>query len=528
MARAKHIVSSVLLDILFVAIQRLMRYSRCTRFFILGTDTLITMDDPGSVRSTITLCGCMLVHSYLLISVFPYSGYMAMNLLDLSSEQAVKYAGWLASSFMLGRALTSVAWGRLADSYGRRMVLVWSLVLSAVWSLAFGFSPTFSAALIFRCLLGMSNGIMGAIKTLVSELATSEQQESQTMSLVMGMWGWGFLLCPGIAGFIANPVEQYPEQFTDSNPLTPLLTSYPFLIPNVLATIFCVVGAGAALLCIKETLPPERIRHLSLTKYQRVATMKDSTEDLPPDVPESAPTHNHTSIWHILSRPGTRISLALYWAFSFVSLTVDEAAPLFLLSRVAGFGLSERSIGSLLSAAGLLFATSQYVVSTWVYKWYGLYGSVRFGAAVSPVVLLMIPWSRLGTYSWANFAYLAVCLAVYSVLSLVFFANVSVAVNRSVPASERATTNGLASFGGSIAKGMGPVFAGYLVAYSVAWGGEYGGVLIFGTTALLGLCAAVPSFLMHDVDVEEDDTMISSELELVVGEDGLNGSADCL
>ena len=68
------------------------------------------------VPSTIALCLCTLTHSYLLISVFPYSGYMAIDLLSsVNEENAGSYAGWIASSFMLGRAISSYAWGKAAD-----------------------------------------------------------------------------------------------------------------------------------------------------------------------------------------------------------------------------------------------------------------------------------------------------------------------------------------------------------------------------------------------------------------------------
>ena len=63
--------------------------------------------------STIALCLCTLTHAYLLISVFPYAGFMAMDLIEGANEEnAGSYAGFIAASFMAGRALTAYAWGR--------------------------------------------------------------------------------------------------------------------------------------------------------------------------------------------------------------------------------------------------------------------------------------------------------------------------------------------------------------------------------------------------------------------------------
>lgn len=58
--------------------------------------------------STIALCSCALTHSYLLISVFTYSGFLAIDLVPSANEEnAGSYAGLIASAFMIGRATTS-------------------------------------------------------------------------------------------------------------------------------------------------------------------------------------------------------------------------------------------------------------------------------------------------------------------------------------------------------------------------------------------------------------------------------------
>jgi MFS family permease len=96
----------------------------------------------------------------------------------------------------------------------------------------------------------------------------------------------------------------------------------------------------------------------------------------------------------------------------------------------------------------------------------------------------------------------------YRVFALVFFGSISVAVNRSVPASERATMNGLSMLGGSVAKGIGPIFSGFLVTSSVAWFGEYGSVMIFTTIGLLGCGVMAIAFIFLQ---DEDDTTVEDE-----------------
>jgi hypothetical protein len=115
-----------------------------------------TSDDSTAARAAspaclASLCLCMLTHSYLLISVFPYSGYMAIHMIESATEEtAGSYAGLIASAFMLGRGTTGYLWGKVADSYGRTTVLYLSLGAACFFSIAFGLAPTFASALVSR------------------------------------------------------------------------------------------------------------------------------------------------------------------------------------------------------------------------------------------------------------------------------------------------------------------------------------------------------------------------------------------
>ena len=105
--------------------------------------------------STIALCSSVLTFFYLLMSVFPYSGFMVMHLIDgVDHEHAGIYAGFLASSFMIGRAITSYPLGIVGDIYGRKFVLVFTSIIAGLGSLAFGLSTSYTMAIIVRFIMG--------------------------------------------------------------------------------------------------------------------------------------------------------------------------------------------------------------------------------------------------------------------------------------------------------------------------------------------------------------------------------------
>lgn len=60
------------------------------------------------------------------------------------------YAGYVASAYAFGRFVGGYATGRVADSIGRKPVIIGGLLSIMVFSLAFGLSPTFSFAVASR------------------------------------------------------------------------------------------------------------------------------------------------------------------------------------------------------------------------------------------------------------------------------------------------------------------------------------------------------------------------------------------
>jgi hypothetical protein len=217
------------------------------------------------------------------------------------------------------------------------------------------------------------------------------------------------------------------------------------------------------------------------------------------------------SLW---SQRKTRNHLLVYWIYSFVSITVDEAFPLFCISREAGLGLSEGTIGKILSGSGLIFACCQYFVYSWMVNRYGLLRSTQIGAVLSGPIISLIPISLLldrdnvdNSLTWRAYTFLSILLAAYRVFGLVFFSSITVLTNRTVIASHRGSMNGLSMLGGSFAKGLGPIFSGFLVAFSVSSGvfqPHVGAVVVFAVIGLIGCVpAAMTVTLLRDDGKDE-------------------------
>mmetsp|Transcript_12887 Transcript_12887/g.19595 ORF Transcript_12887/g.19595 Transcript_12887/m.19595 type:complete len:581 (+) Transcript_12887:250-1992(+) len=200
-------------------------------------------------------------HGYIVMSVFPYAGFLAIHLIShLDAENAGTYAGLVASAFMVGRMCLSFEWGQIADRRGRKFVIQASLLLSALFSLAFSFASTFGIALFWRFMLGLGNGIDGSVKTIISEFAEGDDDvETKTMSLVLGMKGYGYLIGPAFSACLSEPVKLYPNSEV-VHKFEPLLSAYPFVLPNVVACVFCVISIVAVHFFVEETMAIDKLQ----------------------------------------------------------------------------------------------------------------------------------------------------------------------------------------------------------------------------------------------------------------------------
>ena len=136
-----------------------------------------------------TLALVLFANAYSMANPFPYSPFLVLHFGLADDERSVGFfAGFVISAFMLGRIVGSFPLGTLSDTWGRRPVIEIGLLVSCIgFQSAFGLSPTFGSALLFRFLMGVTNGIIGVSKAWLPELAPPSHQ-AIAMSVISGMW----------------------------------------------------------------------------------------------------------------------------------------------------------------------------------------------------------------------------------------------------------------------------------------------------------------------------------------------------
>lgn len=113
--------------------------------------------------------------------------------------------GLLGSASAVGMAIGAAVAGMVADRWGRRTVVTFTLVLYGLASAVSGIVPNFSLLLFFRFLTGLGlGGELPAASTLVSEFSPAKVR-GRMVVLLESFWAWGWIAASLIA-YLLIPV----------------------------------------------------------------------------------------------------------------------------------------------------------------------------------------------------------------------------------------------------------------------------------------------------------------------------------
>jgi len=185
------------------------------------------------------------------------------------------YVGVLIASFFFAQLLLVSWWGRLADYYGRRPILLVGLLGTAITMLIFGFATNYYVALVSRFLTGAMNGNIAISKVYMGELTTTKTQ-ALGFSLLSFTWGLGIVTAPVIGGFLADPVTQFgPDSFLGR---VPFVKEYPYLLPSLFSVMVSVTAFIGGFFLLPESEAWKKNNALRLASLNKSVSAKKSTK----------------------------------------------------------------------------------------------------------------------------------------------------------------------------------------------------------------------------------------------------------
>ncbi|KAE9593927.1 putative major facilitator superfamily [Lupinus albus] len=394
----------------------------------------------------------VLCSSLPISSLFPYLYFMVQDFGIAKREEDISgYAGYVGSAFMLGRALTSILWGIVADRYGRKPIVMIGIVSVIIFNTLFGLSTSFWMAVIMRFLLGSLNGLLGPMKAYSSEIFREEHQ-ALGLSTFSAAWGIGLIIGPALGGYLAQPVEKYPHLF----PKDSFWDKFPYFLPCLAISVFAL-----AVLVASFWLPE------TLHNHPHCDEANDDTEAL-----ETGSNGNDNDK---ITRKGDNLflnwplmsSIIVYCIISLHDIAYQEVFSLWAVSprRLGGLNFTTDIVGDVLAVTGVGLIIFQLLIYPALEKAFGPIRFARITGVLSIPLLQSYPFiamlSGVSLYVMIN-----VVSVLKNLLTVTIITGLFLLQNRAVEQYQRGAANGLSMTAMSVFKAIGPAAGGAILTWS--------------------------------------------------------------
>lgn len=122
------------------------------------------------------LCCVRVVEPVAFFSIFPYINSMIEHVGGIETEDVGFYCGLIESLFSFTQMCVMIFWGQASDRYGRKPVLIFSLLGIAVATTLFGMSQSIAQMIAARCFAGVFAGTVVTVRAMFSENSTKHTQ----------------------------------------------------------------------------------------------------------------------------------------------------------------------------------------------------------------------------------------------------------------------------------------------------------------------------------------------------------------
>jgi EmrB/QacA subfamily drug resistance transporter len=116
----------------------------------------------------------------------------------------IDYYAWVASAYLIATSVTVPIYGKLADSYGRKPIMLFGVAVFLLGSVASGASRTMTQLVAFRALQGIGAGAMQPIALTIVGDIFSLKERSRMQGAFGAAWGFFGLTGPLLGGLVVH------------------------------------------------------------------------------------------------------------------------------------------------------------------------------------------------------------------------------------------------------------------------------------------------------------------------------------
>lgn len=135
--------------------------------------------------------------------IFPVMATLLSSITGKTIEQTTTYSGWLMTTYALTQFFFAPVLGGLSDRFGRRPVLLISLLGLGVDYLFLAFSSSLWFLFVGRLIAGLCGASFTTAFSFIADISEPEKK-AQNFGLVGAAFGLGFILGPFIGGMLSS------------------------------------------------------------------------------------------------------------------------------------------------------------------------------------------------------------------------------------------------------------------------------------------------------------------------------------
>jgi len=351
-----------------------------------------------------------------------------------SLAQAAVWGGIMSAAFAVMQFLFGPVVGALSDRWGRRPVLLISLLAMAADYVIMALAGSLWLLLVGRILGGITAATHSTANAYMADIS-APHEKAQRFGLLMAGFGVGFVLGPILGGFLA----EYG-------------TRAPFWAAGALALANALLGFAV----LGESLPRRRRRRFSWARANPFGAFRA-----------------------VARLAGVAPLLAVFFLFNVATYVYPAVWAFFLTER---FGWGEGTIGLSLGIYGLSYALAMAFLVQPTMARLGPRGTVIFGLAMECVTLVLIA-------SLTDGRVLLAMIPIAALGSLAMPA-LQAAMSDSVAPTAQGELQGLLTSVSALAMATAPVLMTQVFAYFTAAGAPLylPGAPFFLAAALMLLC----------------------------------------
>ena len=287
--------------------------------------------------------------------IIPVVPNLIKELINGDISEAAKYGGWLTFAYAITQFIFAPVIGNLSDKYGRRPVLLISLIGFSLDFLLLAYAPTIIWLFIGRILSGITGASFTTASAYIADISTNENR-AKNFGLMGAAFGLGFIIGPVLGG---------------------LLGQFGTRVPFIAAAILCMLNFLYGYFILPESLDKDKRRPFELKRANPIG-----------------------AFLHLKKYPNL-IGLVLAIFILYVGSHAVQSNWNYFTMYL--FNWDEKMVGISLGIIGLLVGIVQGGLIRWINPKIGNVKSIYFGLALYTIGMFLFAFA---TESWMMFVFL--------------------------------------------------------------------------------------------------------------------------